>query len=115
MNATEQLHDLGQSLWLDHITRQLLNSGTLKRYITELSVTGLTSNPTIFDHAISGSADYDEDIRRLVKSGSCRRRPFFRTGPAGPETGGPEFCCRSRTHGGGGRLGFPGSLAAAGL
>ena len=56
MKATRQLHDLGQSLWLDNITRDLLNSGTLKRYIDELSVTGLTSNPTIFDHAIKNSA-----------------------------------------------------------
>ena len=52
MKATQKLHDLGQSLWLDNITRDLLNSGTLQRYIDELSVTGLTSNPTIFDHAI---------------------------------------------------------------
>ena len=59
MNATRQLHDLGQSLWLDNITRDLLTSGTLKRYIDELSVTGLTSNPTIFDHAIKNSAAYD--------------------------------------------------------
>ncbi len=52
MKATQKLHDLGQSLWLDNITRDLLTSGTLRRYIDELSVTGLTSNPTIFDHAI---------------------------------------------------------------
>ena len=58
MKATQQLHDLGQSLWLDNITRDLLNSGTLKRYIDELSVTGLTWNPTIFDHAIKDSAAY---------------------------------------------------------
>jgi hypothetical protein len=51
MKATQLLHNLGQSLWLDNITRDLINSGTLKRYIDELSVTGLTSNPTIFDHA----------------------------------------------------------------
>jgi transaldolase len=63
MKATELLHNLGQSLWLDNITRDLLNSGTLKRYIDELSVTGLTSNPTIFDHAIKGSAAYDAAIR----------------------------------------------------
>ena len=55
MKATQLLHNLGQSLWLDNITRDLLNSGTLKRYIDELSVTGLTSNPTIFDHAIKNS------------------------------------------------------------
>ena len=58
MKATEELHDLGQSLWLDNITRDLLTTGTLKRYIDELSVTGLTSNPTIFDHAIKNSTAY---------------------------------------------------------
>jgi transaldolase len=63
MNPTKSLHNLGQSLWLDNITRDLLNSGTLQRYIDELSVTGLTSNPTIFDHAIRNSADYDSDMR----------------------------------------------------
>jgi transaldolase len=62
MKPTAKLHDLGQSLWLDNITRDLLNGGTLQRYIDELSVTGLTSNPTIFDHAIKNSADYDSDI-----------------------------------------------------
>ena len=55
MKATQLLHDLGQSIWLDNITRDLLDSGTLKRYIDEFSVTGLTSNPTIFDHAIKNS------------------------------------------------------------
>jgi len=62
MNPTQKLHDVGQSLWLDNITRDLLNNGTLKRYIDELSVTGLTSNPTIFDNAIQHSAMYDADI-----------------------------------------------------
>lgn len=62
MNPTKMLHNVGQSIWLDNITRELLNSGTLRRYIDEYSVTGLTSNPTIFDHAIKGSADYDSDI-----------------------------------------------------
>jgi transaldolase len=62
MKPTKTLHDLGQSLWLDNITRALMNSGTLKHYIDALSVTGLTSNPTIFDHAIRNSADYDSDI-----------------------------------------------------
>jgi transaldolase len=51
MKATQLLHNLGQSLWLDNITRDLLSTGALKQYIDELSVTGLTSNPTIFDHA----------------------------------------------------------------
>jgi transaldolase len=77
MKATKQLHDLGQSLWLDNITRDLLTSGTLKRYIDELSVTGLTSNPTIFDQAISNSTAYDEEIRRLVKLGHSGESLFF--------------------------------------
>jgi len=70
MKATKLPHNLGQSLWLDNMTRDLLNSGTLKRYIDELSVTGLTSNPTIFDHAIKNSKAYDAVIReRQGKSG----------------------------------------------
>src|SRR5271167_1636718 len=64
MKATELLHNLGQSLWLDNITRDLLASGTLKRYIDELAVTGLTSNPTIFDHAIKNSTAYDDAVRQ---------------------------------------------------
>jgi transaldolase len=63
MKATGKLHDLGQSLWLDNITRDLLTTGTLQHYIDELSVTGLTSNPTIFDHAIKNSTAYDAAIR----------------------------------------------------
>jgi transaldolase len=62
MKLTTKLHELGQSVWVDNITRDLLNSGTLQRYIDEFSVTGLTSNPTIFDHAITNGADYDRDI-----------------------------------------------------
>jgi len=75
--TTAALHALGQSLWLDNITRALLDSGTLQRYIDEWSVTGLTSNPTIFDHALKGSADYDADIRALVKQGRCGEALFF--------------------------------------
>jgi len=71
MKPTTRLHDLGQSLWLDNITRELLNSGTLKRYIDELSVTGLTSNPTIFDHAIKNSATYDGDIAKASPAKSA--------------------------------------------
>ena len=76
MNATRQLHDLGQSLWLDNITRDMLEQRhACKRYIDDLSVTGLTSNPTIFDHAIRNSDDYDADIReqagRAVAARSC--------------------------------------------
>src|SRR5205814_959487 len=63
MKATQQLHNLGQSLWLDNITRDLLNNGTLERYIAELAITGLTSNPTIFDHAIKNSRSYERAIR----------------------------------------------------
>ena len=77
MKATARLHDLGQSLWLDNITRDLLESGTLARYIAELSVTGLTSNPTIFDHAIKGSSDYDAAIRSKLKSGKSGESLFF--------------------------------------
>ncbi len=77
MKATKQLHDLGQSLWLDNITRELLTSGTLQRYIDELSVTGLTSNPTIFDHAITHSSAYDEEIRRLLQLGHSGEALFF--------------------------------------
>jgi transaldolase len=77
MKATETLHNLGQSIWLDNITRELLDSGTLKRYITDLSVTGLTSNPTIFDHAITHSKSYDPEIRRLVGTGLSGEGLFF--------------------------------------
>lgn len=68
MNATQELHNLGQSVWLDNITRDLLNSGTLSHYVDELSVTGLTSNPTIFEHAIKASSAYDSEIRGLEES-----------------------------------------------
>ena len=77
MKATQMLHDLGQSLWLDNITRDLLDSGTLERYIDELSVTGLTSNPTIFDHAIKNSVSYDAAIRQKVKEGKAGEPLFF--------------------------------------
>src|SRR5215471_12262839 len=77
MKATRILHDLGQSLWLDNITRDLLESGTLKRYIDELSVTGLTSNPTIFDHAIKNSAAYDSAITTKFKKGRSAEALFF--------------------------------------
>ena len=77
MKATEELHDLGQSLWLDNITRDLLTTGTLKRYINELSVTGLTSNPTIFDHAIKNSTAYDASIRQKLEEGKSGEELFF--------------------------------------
>jgi transaldolase len=77
MKATQLLHNLGQSLWLDNITRDLLNSGTLKRYIDELSVSGLTSNPTIFDHALKNSTAYDEAIREELVNGKTGEGLFF--------------------------------------
>lgn len=77
MKATQQLHDLGQSLWLDNITRDLLDSGTLKRYIDEFSITGLTSNPTIFEHAISNSSAYDAEISSLARTGHSGEELFF--------------------------------------
>ncbi len=77
MKPTEMLHAAGQSLWLDNITRDLLASGTLKRYIDALSITGLTSNPTIFDHAIAKSSAYDADIRALNATGLTREEIFF--------------------------------------
>src|SRR6267378_6737807 len=77
MKATGTLHEQGQSLWLDNITRDLLETGTLKRYIDELSVTGLTSNPTIFDHAIKNSAAYDAAIRQKVREGKAGEPLFF--------------------------------------
>jgi len=77
MDSTKKLNGLGQSLWLDNITRELLNSGTLKRYIDDLSVTGLTSNPTIFDNAIKNSTMYDADISRAPSSATSGEDVFF--------------------------------------
>ncbi|MDB5309304.1 MAG: transaldolase [Gemmataceae bacterium] len=77
MRPTARLHDLGQSLCLDNITRNLLTGGTLRRYVDEYSVTGLTSNPTIFDHAIKNSPDYDAAIRRKALEGKAGEALFF--------------------------------------
>lgn len=77
MKATARLHEMGQSIWLDNITRDLLESGTLARYIADLSVTGLTSNPTIFDHAIKGSDSYDAAIRSKLRAGKAGEALFF--------------------------------------
>src|SRR5262245_46247475 len=77
MNPTRMLHDVGQSLWLDNVTRDLLNDGTLQRYIDELSVTGLTSNPTIFDHAIKNSTAYDVEIFRSASAARPAEDLFF--------------------------------------
>lgn len=77
MKPTQQLHNLGQSLWLDTITRELLTSGTLRRYIDDVSVTGLTSNPSIFDHAMKNSNFYDDAIRQKRKAGKSGEALFF--------------------------------------
>ena len=77
MKPTQAVHDLGQSLWLDNITRSLLRTGELRRYIDELSITGLTSNPTIFDHAIKNSVDYDEAAKRKLAEGKSGEKLFF--------------------------------------
>jgi transaldolase len=77
MKATQMLHELGQSLWLDNITRTLVTSGTLRQYIDQLSVTGLTSNPTIFDHAISKSTTYDTAIQKKLGEGKSGEGLFF--------------------------------------
>ena len=77
MKTTQGLHDLGQSIWLDNITRDLLTSGTLQRYIDEFSVTGLTSNPTIFDHAIKNSTAYDAAIVQGLAGGKAGEELFF--------------------------------------
>jgi transaldolase len=76
MTITKSLHDLGQSLWLDNITREILDNGTLRRYIDELSVTGLTSNPTIFDEAIGNTSAYDGSIRRKAQAGLAGEELF---------------------------------------
>ncbi|HUI65150.1 MAG TPA: transaldolase [Bacteroidota bacterium] len=77
MKATKRLHDLGQSLWLDNITRSLLTKGTLRRYTDELSVTGLTSNPTIFDHAFKNTDSYNDAIRQKLREGKSGEELFF--------------------------------------
>ncbi|HEY2529884.1 MAG TPA: transaldolase [Xanthobacteraceae bacterium] len=77
MKATQKLHELGQSVWLYNITRYLLTTGTLKHYIADLSLTGLTSNPTIFDHAIKNSSHYDSAIRSKLSEGKSGETLFF--------------------------------------
>ncbi len=77
MNATQKLHDIGQSLWLDNITRGLLTSGALRRYCDEFAVTGLTSNPTIFDHALRHGTDYDAELRQKLKEARSPEELFL--------------------------------------
>lgn len=80
MNATQQLHALGQSLWLDNITHALLTSGTLARYIGEFAVTGLTSNPTIFEHAIKNGGFYVDALHKGALAGMSNEALFFELG-----------------------------------
>ena len=96
MKATQLLHDLGQSLWLDNITRDLLDSGTLKHYINDLSVTGLTSNPTIFDHAIKNSSAYDAAISKKSTQGASTEEIILRTGAGGSHAGGRSLSTHLR-------------------
>ena len=77
MNKCQELHDLGQSLWLDNISREILDNGTLRRYMNEFSVTGLTSNPTIFDEAIGKSGAYDDGIRDKARAGKSGEALFI--------------------------------------
>jgi len=77
MKPTQALHELGQSIWLDNITRDLLDDGTLKRYVDELSVTGLTSNPTIFAQALKNSRAYDPSIARKTREDKSGEELFF--------------------------------------
>ena len=113
MKATQKLHEMGQSLWLDNITRGLLTSGTLRRYIREFSITGLTSNPTIFDHAIKNGHDYDDAIH--ANGGrAVGRVALLRAGAGGPAPGGRSVSDDPRPDERRGRVGVAGSLATAG-
>ncbi|WP_284943584.1 transaldolase family protein [Acidisoma cladoniae] len=101
-DAPKTLNRLGQSLWLDNITRDLLDRGTLQHYIDTLSITGLTSNPTIFDHTISGSASYDAEIHRQLDAGRSGEALFFNlavqdlTGSVRPHPRPDRHCVRVR-------------------
>ena len=98
MKPTQQLHDLGQSLWLDNITRTMLDDGTLAGYIDELSVTGLTSNPTIFDKAISGGDAYDEQIAEVAPTVETTEELFFELALADLRDATDLFARRPRAH-----------------
>ena len=114
-DAPKALNQLGQSLWLDNITRDLLDSGTLKRYIDELSVTGLTSNPTIFDHAISHSSRYDAEIRRQIDRGTTGEGLFFNLAIQDLSRAADLFLRGPCAHRHGGRFRIAGGVAAARL
>ncbi len=114
MKATQRLHEMGQSLWLDNITRGLLTSGTLRRYIQEFSVTGLTSNPTIFDHAIKNSHDYDDAIHQKLKEGKSGEALFFELALEDSQAGRRSVSADPRPDERRGRLGVAGGLTPAG-
>ena len=114
MKATQLLHNLGQSLWLDNITRDLLNNGKLERYIGELSVTGLTSNPTIFDHAIKNSSAYDAAILEGLERGRSGESLFFDLALDDLTRAADLFGPVHERTNGTGRLGLAGGLAVAG-
>ena len=114
MKPTKKLHDLGQSLWLDNITRDLLTTGTLERYIDELSVTGLTSNPTIFDHAIKNSTAYDAAIREKRQSLKSGEDLFFELALEDITQAADLFRADLGEDQRRGRVGVAGSVAAAG-
>jgi len=96
MKPTQQLHNLGQSLWLDNITRALLTRGTLRRYIDDLSVTGLTSNPSIFDVAIKDSNLYDDAILQKTKEGKSGEALFFELAIDDLRQAADELRCHAR-------------------
>jgi transaldolase len=113
MNAAEQLHDLQQSLWLDNITREILDNGTLQRYVETLAITGLTSNPTIFDEAIGGTAAYDAAIAAKSRSGLSGEALFVELALEDLRRAADIFKPIHRATGGSRRLGLDGGLAAA--
>jgi len=113
MKPTQALHEAGQSLWLDNITRALLDEGILARYVDEYSVTGLTSNPTIFDKAIRDGTAYDADIAARKASGASDEEVFFELALAALRR--PPGCWgRPLPHRHGGRLGVAGGVAHVG-
>ena len=113
MSMTQKLHDLGQSLWLDNITRGILDDGTLRRYIDELSVTGLTSNPTIFDEAIGGSSLYDDGIRKKAQAGASGEGLFVDLALEDLQARRGPVSSRIRPHRRHRRLGLDGGVAAS--
>ena len=115
MKPTQKLHEMGQSLWLDNITRAMLDDGTLQGYIDELSVTGQTSNPTIFDKAISGGEDYDEQLSELQEAGNEPEHDLLRDRPDGHQARGEAVRARAPAHRPHGRLGLARGLTAARL